>query len=83
LIQRNSGGRVPLVPIKSVSRPCGGAVRGVSVAATGTVGSLQQSAREHGQREVAQRVPTGRLAVSDQSRGNREYIQFQYNSNTC
>jgi len=40
---------------------------------TGPVGSLQQSAREHGQRKITQRVPAGRVAVPNQSRGNREY----------
>jgi len=71
--QRSSGGRVPLVPIKSFRAPVEVQYAACLSQQQDTVSSLQQSANEHGQREIAQRVLAGRLTVPDQSRGNREY----------
>jgi len=71
--QRSSGGRVPLVPIKSFRAPAEVQYATCLSRQQDQFGSLHQSTHEHGQREIAQRVPAGGLTIPHQSRGNREY----------
>lgn len=71
-----SCGRVPLVPIDNVPRPLNRRAPTAVQSSRSGVGthSLSRHTRgEHGQRKIAQGVPAGRLAVSHQSRRDREY----------